>query len=438
MNLNTSSFEKIVNAIGCYICVYDSDGIIEYYNPAFKNAYLQGADNFAGKHYSTIENTEYQSITGLPTVLQTNTGSSVQKKFGTHGLFYVNTAPMFDADNHLISVVETIATPFKAPVLPIREGFPDTPAQDMFLGDNKMQGILETVNRISNFDSTILITGESGTGKSMLAKFIHAKSKRVNKPFVTINCATIPENLIESELFGYTAGAFTGASQKGKKGLVEQADTGTLFLDEIGLLPLSLQAKFLQLIQEKTYTPIGSVKAKTVDVRIISATNLNLKTQIAENKFREDLYYRLRVIEFYIPPLRERPDAINPLVDYFLQLYNKKYHIKKSISGKARELLQKSSWSGNIRELQYVVERLVVTSRDNQITSADVPHLNEISSPADSGTVENINFEASVEQYEKELLLKYFSRYKSSYKIAEALGITQSKASRLMRKYNIH
>lgn len=431
------SFEDLINAIGYYICIYDKNGVIAHYNSAFKNSYLQGADNFAGKHYSSIENEEFQSITGLPAFLKTGKSASVQKRFGIQGLFYVNTAPVANADNDIIYIAETIATPFNAPVLPIKEGLPDAPAGDIFLSDVKMQNILETINRISNFDSTVLITGESGTGKSMLAKFIHAKSKRSSRPFVTINCATIPENLIESELFGYTSGAFTGASQKGKKGLVEQADTGTLFLDEIGLLPLSLQAKFLQLIQEKTYTPIGAVKQKTVDVRIISATNLNLKKQINERKFREDLYYRLRVIEFYMPPLRERPDAIDSLVDYFLNLYNKKYQIKKSISPKAREMLHNSNWSGNIRELQYVIERLVVTSRDNQITSADVPRLGE-TSPSDNQEEERVDFDCAVKDFEKELLLKYFAKYRSSYKVAAALGLSQTKAFRLLRKYNIH
>ena len=372
---NIPPLKSLIDAIGYYICIYNYKGVIEYYNSAFKNAYLQGLDNFMGKHYSLIENDEFQSITSLPSFIKNGKSTSLQKRYGTHGLFYVNISSVFNPENNTTYIVETIAPPFKAPVLPIKEGMTQTPVEDIFLGDEKMRSILETINRISNFDSTVLITGESGTGKSMLANFIHSKSKRANRPFVTINCAAIPENLIESELFGYVPGAFTGANPKGKQGLVEQADTGTLFLDEIGLLPLNLQAKFLQLIQEKTYTPIGAVKTKKVDVRIISATNLNLKKQIQEKNFREDLYYRLRVIEFYMPPLRERQDAIDSLIDYFLNLYNKKYGIRKTISQNARQLLHNSSWSGNIRELQYVIERLVVTSRENRITSYDIPLL---------------------------------------------------------------
>ena len=432
---NIPPVKSLIDAIGYYICIYNYKGVIEYYNSAFKNAYLQGLDNFMGKHYSLIENDEFQSITSLPSFIKNGKSTSLQKRYGTHGLFYVNISSVFNPENNTTYIVETIAPPFKAPVLPIKEGMTQTPVEDIFLGDEKMRSILETINRISNFDSTVLITGESGTGKSMLANFIHSKSKRANRPFVTINCAAIPENLIESELFGYVPGAFTGANPKGKQGLVEQADTGTLFLDEIGLLPLNLQAKFLQLIQEKTYTPIGSVKTKKVDVRIISATNLNLKKQIQEKNFREDLYYRLRVIEFYMPPLRERQDAIDSLIDYFLNLYNKKYGIRKTISQNARQLLHNSSWSGNIRELQYVIERLVVTSRENRITSSDIPLLEGALTKEENY---DVSFDMAVEKFEKELLLKYYAKYKSSYKVADALGISQTKASRLLRKYDIH
>ena len=432
---NIPPVKSLIDAIGYYICIYNYKGVIEYYNSAFKNAYLQGLDNFMGKHYSLIENDEFQSITSLPSFIKNGKSTSLQKRYGTHGLFYVNISSVFNPENNTTYIVETIAPPFKAPVLPIKEGMTQTPVEDIFLGDEKMRSILETINRISNFDSTVLITGESGTGKSMLANFIHSKSKRANRPFETINCAAIPENLIESELFGYVPGAFTGANPKGKKGLVEQADTGTLFLDEIGLLPLNLQAKFLQLIQEKTYTPIGAVKTKKVDVRIISATNLNLKKQIQEKNFREDLYYRLRVIEFYMPPLRERQDAIDSLIDYFLNLYNKKYGIRKTISQNARQLLHNSSWSGNIRELQYVIERLVVTSRENRITSSDIPLLEGALTKEENY---DVSFDMAVEKFEKELLLKYYAKYKSSYKVADALGISQTKASRLLRKYDIH
>lgn len=307
-------------------------------------------------------------------------------------------------------------------------------SEEMILFDSSMRDILETISRISFFDSTILITGESGTGKSMLAKYIHNKSKRWDKPFITINCATIPESLIESELFGYAGGAFTNASQKGKSGMVDLADGGTLFLDEIGLLPFELQSKFLQLIQEKTYVPIGSLKTKTVNVRIISATNQDLKMQIKEKKFREDLYYRLRVIEFEMPPLRNRPDAVEPLINYFLKIYNDKFDVKKTITPDAKTVLKGHRWTGNIRELQYIMERLIVTSPEDIITADDIPPFNDTIADLEAP---DINFDAAVAQFEKELLTNAFRKYKSSYKVAAALGMTQTRAARLIRKYNI-
>ena len=310
--------------------------------------------------------------------------------------------------------------------------------EQLIISDYAMREIVETIGRISFTDSTILITGESGTGKSLLARYIHNNSKRANKPFVTINCTTIPDSLIESELFGYTQGAFTNASSKGKSGLVETAQGGTLFLDEIGSLPYSLQSKFLQLIQEKIYTPVGSVSPKSVDVRIIAATNENLAEQIIEKKFREDLYYRLRVIELDMPPLRERPDAFDPLIDYFLAMYNNKYSMNRSITIQARNKLKSHSWGGNVRELQYVLERLVVTAPNDVIDVADIPPLSNQNENESSAVIERIDFEEAVHGFEKELLTKAFRQCGSSYKVAEMLGLSQSKASRLLRKYSIH
>ena len=431
------SFENIINTMGFGICVYDAYGFIRYYNPAFSNAYLEGSDKYKGRHFSDIRNREYRQLTCMPRMMKEREKIFIQKQLENYGSFFIDCSPSFDENGSLKYIVETIASAFKAPILPLKEGNSDTQAVDMFLSDVRMKSILETITRISNFDSTVLITGESGTGKSMLASFIHSKSKRAGKPFVTINCAAIPENLIESELFGYVPGAFTGANPKGKKGLVEIADTGTLFLDEVGLLPQNLQIKFLELIQDKVFTPIGAVKSKTVDIRIISATNLNLKKQIAEKKFREDLYYRLRVIEFNMPSLNERPDALDPLIDYFLSMYNRKYNIAKELSFQAREMLHKYTYKGNVRELQYIIERLIVTSAGNEITAADVPNTisSEISDSSD--VIDTTDFDAAVNDFQKELLLKYFAKYRSSYKVAEALGMSQTKASRLMRKYGI-
>ncbi len=434
MDTHKSLYKRILDEVNCRICVFDGNGTVVYCNDSFRNAYLPHFAEDRGITFREISSDEYKKISFLNEALRTDKRIARQMQYASE-TFSVTTHPFQDSDGSNL-ILETIQHSFE----PVKGSLNDAeiPVQEMILTDDAMKTIVETIYRISQFDSTVLITGESGTGKSMLAKFIHENSRRCREPFVTINCATIPENLIESELFGYVSGAFTGASQKGKPGMIELADKGTLFLDEIGLLPLSLQSKFLQLIQEKTYTPIGALKSKTVDIRIISATNLDLRAQIDEKKFREDLYYRLRVIELHMPPLRERPDAAEPLIAYFIKQFNKKYSMEKTISQQAIEILKQHHWTGNIRELQYVLERLFVTSPDNQITTDDMPPLSsQLSVCPRERLQKEMNFDAEVEQYEQSLLQKAFNEYKSSYKIAAALGMTQTRASRLLRKYGI-
>lgn len=435
MDTQESLYKRILDEVNCRICVFDGNGTVVYCNDSFRNAYLPHFIESHGINFREISSDEYKKISFLNEALRTNKMISRQMQYESEN-FSVTTQPLPASDGSNL-MIETIHHSF-APVKGAMKDDAEPPAQEMILTDDAMKTIVETIYRISQFDSTVLITGESGTGKSMLAKFIHENSRRCREPFITINCATIPENLIESELFGYVSGAFTGASQKGKPGMIELADKGTLFLDEIGLLPLSLQSKFLQLIQEKTYTPIGALKSKTVDIRIISATNLDLRAQIDEKKFREDLYYRLRVIELHMPPLRERPDAAEPLIAYFIKQFNKKYSMEKTISQQAVEILKQHHWTGNIRELQYVLERLFVTSPDNQITTDDLPPLSsQLSVCPRERLQKEMNFDTEVEQYEQSLLQKAFNEYKSSYKIAAALGMTQTRASRLLRKYGI-
>lgn len=219
--------------------------------------------------------------------------------------------------------------------------------------------LIETVKKVAQTDTTVLILGESGTGKSLIAKAIHFMSQRKEKPFITINCAAIPETLLEAELFGYEKGAFTGATTS-KKGKFELADGGTIFLDEIGDMPLSLQAKLLRVIQDREIERLGGEKVIKVDVRIIAATNRDLKSMVEEGKFREDLYYRLNVVPVYVPPLRERREDIPILIEHFLESFNSKYGKKVRISPEALEVLMDYDWPGNVRELENTVERLVV------------------------------------------------------------------------------
>ncbi len=236
-----------------------------------------------------------------------------------------------------------------------------------------MKNVMQTIQAIAPTDSNVVILGESGTGKDVMARFIHDHSLRQDKAFISINCAAIPEQLLESELFGYEAGAFTGALSKGKIGLFEAASGGTIFLDEIGDMPLALQSKLLRALENNEIRRVGGVKNIPIDVRIICATNVNLKNMIEEKTFREDLYYRLSVFVIQLPPLRERKEDILPLAENFLHILNEKYDANKTLAPVTVETMLKHRWPGNIRELRNVMERIFVISRDNQLIFTPTP-----------------------------------------------------------------
>jgi len=297
-----------------------------------------------------------------------------------------------------------------------------------------MANISELVSQIADTNANVLLTGETGVGKSMIAKIIHQKSGRSDGPFVEINCGTIPANLIESELFGYEKGSFTGASNKGKLGKIELANGGTLFLDEIGELPLNLQIKLLQVIQEKVITRIGGLKKIEVDFRLITATNLDIKKNIKANLFREDLYYRLNVIPIHILPLRERPEDIAPLVLSFLEQFNKKYDREISLSPEVFDILEEQSWPGNIRQVENLVERLVIMAKENQIDLENLPDDIDLNGHRKKTIMEG-RLDEMMEEYEKAIFINAFKTYKTSIAVGNALGISQVTAARRLRKY---
>ena len=235
--------------------------------------------------------------------------------------------------------------------------------------DKTMRDVVELANRVSRVTANLLISGESGVGKEELAKYIHMVGARKDKPFVAINCGAIPESLIESELFGYEPGAFTGALKTGKAGLIEAADHGTLFLDEIGELPLAMQVRFLRVLQNREITRVGGKNTVPVDVRVIAASHRNLYEMVREGTFREDLYYRLNVVPIRIPPLRERREDIIPLAKRFIGQINKQYDTQKTFSGMAFRELYEYSWPGNVRELRNLIERVMVISESDTITA---------------------------------------------------------------------
>ncbi|WP_192868176.1 sigma-54-dependent Fis family transcriptional regulator [Calderihabitans maritimus] len=307
----------------------------------------------------------------------------------------------------------------------------------------QMQKILELAMRVATVDSTVLILGESGVGKEVIAKLIHQNSKRSEGPFITVNCGAIPETLLESELFGYEPGAFTGASREGKLGLFELADNGTLFLDEIGDLPFPLQVKLLRAIQDREIIRLGGRRPRKVNVRIVAATNRDLEEMVKNGQFREDLYFRLNVVPLKIPPLRERKEEIIPLVNRFLEKYCKNYNIKKTISSEVLDRFLKYDWPGNIRELENIIERLVVTASGTTITPADLPeHLKpQCSDTSPAVLVKGIlPLKNAVMEVERQLIEKALEQYGSTYKAAKALRVNQStvvrKLNRIRREAN--
>ena len=307
----------------------------------------------------------------------------------------------------------------------------------VFVSD-KMKMIYEIAERISDIDATVLILGETGVGKDVLARNIYNRSIRSKKgDFIKINCGAIPADLLESELFGYEGGAFTGANQKGKPGMFELAESGILFLDEVGELPLQLQVKLLRALQEREIQRIGGTKPKKIDVRIIAATNRNLSEMVKSGDFREDLFYRLNVIPITIPPLRERREDILALTDLFLTKANEQYKFSKEIDSRLKEYFYQHDWPGNVRELINIVERLVVLT-DNQILSInDLPEEYQPENRNQPNLNATLTLKEAVERAEKEILTKAAQTYHTTYEIAEALDSSQATIVRKLKKYRL-
>lgn len=304
--------------------------------------------------------------------------------------------------------------------------------------DDVSKAAAEKALRISKMDTTILLIGESGTGKEVFANFIYQNSKRVGKPFIKVNCAAIPENLMESEFFGYEPGSFTGADKHGKIGLLEMANGGTIFLDEIAEIPVQMQSKFLRVFQEHEIRRVGGNQNIPLDVRYIVATNKNLHDEMERGQFREDLYYRLNVMPIELAPLRERKRDIRLLAEYFVKNFSVEYKIRKTIDVGALEALEQYSWPGNIRELENVIERLVISYDEEKITEEQVYRAlglhNPLSVDIDQG---NRTYRELMESYEKELLIELLNRFERPARVAKNMEMSKATLSRKMKYYQI-
>ena len=326
---------------------------------------------------------------------------------------------------------------------------PDEPHIEQLVGECRvMRQLKRLISRIAPSPSSVMVVGESGTGKEVVARAIHKLSGRRNKPFIAINCAAIPEQLLESELFGYVKGAFTGASANGKTGLIQAANTGTLFLDEIGDMPLMLQAKLLRAIEAREILPIGASSPIQVDIRIISATNQNLAQFIAEGKFREDLFYRLNVIPITLPPLRERQEDIELLVHYFLHLHTRRLgSVYPGIAPDVVEILRKHRWPGNLRELSNLMEYLVNVVPSGEVIDSTLlpPNLLNNGTTEQSDVTEASEAHLSLddaggtalEEMEKQMIREALSRHNCKKQVADELGIGIATLYRKIKKYEL-
>lgn len=438
------------------ISIVNKHGTVTRLNKAFERLTGLKIKHVLGVNlYKIKKEGRYFDPTVALKVLETGKPVTILQKYSTGKEIMAIGNPVFDETGKVIGVVVNLrdVTELKQLEEKLRKT-QELNAQYLFEMENlrkkytsehclvfkskEMENIIELATRVSIVESPVLIHGESGVGKEIIANLLHhLNTKRKKAPLIKVNCGAIPKELMESEFFGYEAGAFTGASRSGKPGLFELANKGTIFLDEIGELPLGLQVKLLRVLQEQEVTRLGGVKTIKLDVRVVAATNRDLEPMIKENSFREDLFYRINVIPIRIPSLRERKDDIAPLLFHFLDIYNKKYDLKKSLSDEVVECLIKYEWPGNVRELINLIERLVVTTDDQQIYLENLPHRYRTQTNSNFYRVGQMNLSAAIEDLERYLVNQALKSNKSTYKAAKVLGVSQSTVVRLAKKYNV-
>ena len=431
--MNFSETLKDIIMDNLYIGIYftDEKGKTLYVNKTFEEMSLIKAKELVGKTLEELVKQKYFTAAATLLVIKTKKPAAVTYITKTNKKLLARGKPFFDQNGNFKYVISTVYDLSEVHYM----GDIDYDSQyndknnQIIAFSPQMVNIVDFALRVANVDSTVLITGESGVGKEIIARLIHDASPRKNYPFVKVNCAAIPENLMETELFGYEGGAFTGSHPKGKKGFFEAAQKGTLFLDEIGELPLNVQAKLLQVLQDKQFTRVGSTQLINVDVRIIAATNRNLKEMIDKKQFREDLYYRLNVIPIFIPPLRERRDDIEPLINYIVARVNTKYNFNKQLEPDLIDLFKSLSWKGNIRELENVIEKLIITTPQNLIAKSDYL-IENIQQP-------NINPKLMLKNYEKELLISLLPSCKNTRELAKKYGVSQATIIRKLKQHDI-
>lgn len=457
--LKNEELDAVIESLEDGIWLMDQDGNTLKVNSAYEKLTGLPAKNFIGKNvrdllaegffaescYLLVMEqkkpvsiiTNIKTKNGLKTVL--NTGKPIFDKHGNIWRVITQNRDITEIVNlkEEIEQAKQITSKYKKELEELKSG--KYCIDGMTFYSENMIEVLNIAKKVSNVDSTVLVIGETGVGKDVISKIIHKLSNRKDGPFIKVNCGAIPDNLLESELFGYERGSFTGANREGKSGLFELADGGTIFLDEIGELPLNLQVKLLQVIEEKRVLRIGGTKSKKVDVRIITATNRDFNQMIDQGTFRKDLFYRLNVIAIMIPPLRERQEDLNFLINEFLQKANKKYGFQKKFTLKALESLLNYHWPGNVRELKNVIERSVFISEGDRIDLEHLPHqITQTNSKKSDHQEEPVSLKDALKALEKKLIENALKTYGSTRKAAKVLKVDQSTIVRKTQKYKIN
>ena len=435
----TSVLEDIFDQLSDALVLYDPDFRITGVNRAAEKLFGMSSEELLGKHCQQVFRCSVcepncgmlvglgQTHTTPNSTVRLHTGNGMER------LVVMKTTQMFDEGGQVAGVVATIKDITE-------EAAPEK--REVIAESASMREVMNFVRRVSSSEATtILLEGENGTGKDLIAKTLHYQSIRQAEPFIAINCAAIPETLLESELFGYEKGAFTDARAQ-KRGIFELADKGTLFLDEIGEIPLMLQAKLLRVLEDQTFRRLGGLKDIKLDLRVIAATNKNLREAVKEGAFRQDLYFRLNVIQILIPPLRERTEDILPMTKFFIEHYNRKFKRQiEGISDGAAKLLLAHDWPGNVRELRNATERAMILEESGWITSASLP----IAISKQDGSTSVLAMAAeiptdglSLEDNERSLLVRALEKTNGNQtQAARLLRVTRDTLRYKMKKFNL-
>jgi PAS domain S-box-containing protein len=452
----------LVKASKDNIVITDGKGIVLRASPNSNGIYGMDPLSLIGKSVTELEAENVFSPSVTKKVLEERKEVQVMQYTATERSVMATGIPVFDEAGEIIRVISfshdltelqhlkedyeelrTTMERYQSEIQELREK--EHGLESMVIQSKSIQRVWQLIQRVAKSDASVVFLGESGVGKTIFARALHKGSQREKETFIEVNCGAIPESLFESEMFGYEAGSFTGANQKGKPGLIELADKGTLFLDEIGELPLPVQAKLLKVLQEKEVTRVGGIKSKTIDFRLVASTNQELEEMVKQGKFRQDLYYRLNVISITIPPLRERKEDIAMLAHYYLQKFNEKNAMSKLFHAATIEKLVAYDWPGNVRELQNMVERLVITAETKTIypDSLSFYTQQEHQSGVDSLHIAELEERGStlreaLEEVEIRWLKRAVRQFKTTYEMAEYLGVNQSNVVRKLKKYGIN